>query len=199
LSVIRQWRLSVRRNLRRAALSARQIIFLRGINLGATNRIAMPALREALSAAGFDEVRTYLQSGNAVVGTKLAGEKLVRACERLILDQFGLRIDVVVRSRDELAAVVERNPLKDVAENPKRYQVTFLSAPVEREVVDKLRAAADSSERLVADGLELYAWHPKGVARSKLWGALAGKGLGVKATARNWTTVTSLLELADAS
>lgn len=159
----------------------------------------MPALREALSAAGFDEVRTYLQSGNAVVGTKLAGEKLVRACERLILDQFGLRIDVVVRSRDELAAVVECNPLKDVAENPKRYQVTFLSAPVEREVVDKLQAAADSSERLVADGLELYAWHPKGVARSKLWGALAGKGLGVKATARNWTTVTSLLEMADAS
>jgi uncharacterized protein (DUF1697 family) len=159
----------------------------------------MPALREALSAAGFDEVRTYLQSGNAVVGTKLAGERLVHACERLIAKEFGLEIDVVVRSRDELAAVVKRNPLKDVAENPKRYQVTFLSEPVEPQIIDKLTAAADGTERLIAHGRELYAWHPEGVARSKLSGALAGKGLGVKATARNWTTVTSLLEIADAS
>ena len=51
----------------------------------------------------------------------------------------------------------------------------------------------------VVSGREIYGWHPKGVARSKLWGRLAGRGLGVTATARNWTTVTKLLELADRS
>jgi uncharacterized protein (DUF1697 family) len=51
-------------------------------------------------------------------------------------------------------------------------------------------------EDLEAIGRELYAWHPEGVARSKLWAALADKRLGVSATARNWTTVTTLLEMA---
>jgi uncharacterized protein (DUF1697 family) len=52
-------------------------------------------------------------------------------------------------------------------------------------------------EQFAAIGRELYAWHPDGVARSKLWNSLAGKGLGVTATARNWTTVTTLLAMAD--
>jgi uncharacterized protein (DUF1697 family) len=63
-------------------------------------------------------------------------------------------------------------------------------------VVKTLQAAAIGDERVVCHGREIYAWHPEGVARSKLWNALAGKGLGVTATARNWTTVTTLLEMA---
>ena len=108
-------------------------------------------------------------------------------------------MDVVVRTRDELAEVVERNPLGDVADNPKRYQVSFLSEPPDPDVVADLTKLVHESERLVADGRELYAWHPEGVARSKLWAALAGTKLGVTATARNWTTVTTLLEMADGS
>ena len=172
-------------------------MLLRGINLGSRNRIAMPALRQAFAEAGFGDVKTYLQSGNAVVTSRKSPEKVAREVERLIADRFGLEIDVVVRTRDELAAVVQRNPLGEVATNPKRYQVSFLAAEPDPEVVRKLEALAVGSERLVADGRELYAWHPDGVARSKLWAALAGRGLGVTATARNWTTVTSLLELAD--
>jgi uncharacterized protein (DUF1697 family) len=61
----------------------------------------------------------------------------------------------------------------------------------------ELEAAAVAPERLVAAGRELYAWHPDGIGPSKLWARLAGRGLGVTATARNWTTVTKLLELAD--
>ena len=93
--------------------------------------------------------------------------------------------------------VVQRNPLGDVAVNPKRYQVSFLSAELEPATVEKLSALAAPEERFVADGRELYAWHPDGVARSKLWNRLASTGLGVTATARNWTTVTTLLTMAD--
>jgi len=92
--------------------------------------------------------------------------------------------------------VVARNPLADVADNPKRYQVTFLSDELDGDVLRQLQARATESERLVAIGRELYAWHPEGVARSKLWAQLAGTGLGVTATARNWTTVTTLLDMA---
>jgi uncharacterized protein (DUF1697 family) len=158
----------------------------------------MPKLREALTDAGFGDVRTYLQSGNVVLTSRAAPKTVARKVEALIADRFGLEIDVVVRTRDEVANVVRRNPLGDVATNPKRYQVSFLSRAPDRAVVQKLADLAAPSERFVADGRELYAWHPEGVARSKLWAALAGRGLGVTATARNWTTVTSLLELADA-
>ncbi len=175
----------------------RQIVLLRGINLGPRNRIAMPELRELLSGAGYDDVRTYVQSGNVVLSTAASEDQLVRRCEQLIAERFGLEIAVVARTRDELAAIVDRNPLGDVAVDPKRYQVSFLSRQPDPAVLARLEAAASEPERLVARGRELYAWHPDGVARSRLWAGLAGKGLGVTATARNWATVTSLLTLAD--
>jgi uncharacterized protein (DUF1697 family) len=175
----------------------RHIVLLRGINLGAHNRIAMPDLRELLSGAGFADVSTYLQSGNAVLSSDDSSEQLAKRCEQLINERFGLAIDIVTRTREELAQVVRRNPLSDVAHEPKRYQVSFCSTKPDREIVRKLAARAVEPERFVAIGRELYAWHPAGVARSKLWAQLAGKGFGVTATARNWTTVTKLLELAD--
>lgn len=174
-----------------------QIVLLRGINLGSRNRIAMPQLRDALTEAGFDGVKTYLQSGNVVFSSKGSADQVARKCERLIAEEFGLDIPVVTRTRAQLAKVVERDPLGKVAVDPKRYQVSFLTSKLSAEVIRKLEAAAVPSEQFVVEGREVYAWHPKGVARSKLWTLLAGKGLGVTATARNWTTVTSLLALAD--
>jgi uncharacterized protein (DUF1697 family) len=176
--------------------SSTYVVLLRGINIGPRNRIAMPELRELLEGAGFDDVRTYVQSGNVVLSSTRSTEGVRREVERLIRERFGLDIAVVVRTRAEIAAVVRRNPLGDVAKNPKRYQVTFLAGKLERPVVEKLEAAAAPSERFVVAGREVYAWTPDGIARSKLWAMLAGPRLGVSATARNWTTVTKLLELA---
>ena len=157
----------------------------------------MPKLRELLERDGYEDVRTYLQSGNVVLSSDAPAEKVAADCRERIAEGLGLEIDVVVRSRDELAAVVERNPLADVADNPKRYQVSFLWAKLGQGEVKELEALAAPGERLVAIGRELYAWHPDGVARSKLWARLAGRDLGVIATARNWNTVERLLALAD--
>jgi uncharacterized protein (DUF1697 family) len=157
----------------------------------------MPELRDLLSEAGFENVRTYVQSGNVVLDSELAPNEVERTCERLIDDRFGLAITVIARTREELAEVVERNPLGHVAENPKRYQVSFLRDELEPAVAKKLQQAAIAPEQVVVAGREIFAWHPAGVARSKLWGRLAGKDLGVPATARNWTTVTTLLQMAD--
>lgn len=170
---------------------------LRGINLGSHKRVAMPALRELFGGAGFKDVRTYVQSGNIVLGSDLAPAKLEARCERLLADELGLEVDVIVRTRDELAAVVALNPLGDVAVNPKRYQVSFMSAELDPSVVQEIEALVAAPEQLVVSGRELYAWHPEGVARSKLWNRLASKKLGLNATARNWTTVTTLLSMAD--
>jgi len=177
---------------------ARLIVLLRGVNLGPRNRVSMPEFREALEDAGYDDVSTYLQTGNVVLTSTATAKQVARECEQLIADRFGLEIDVIVRTRNELAKVVERNPLGRVAKDPKRYQVSFLAAKPDPKRVRKLIDTAVPREELVNIGRELYAWHPEGIARSKLWAQVAGKGLGVTATTRNWTTVTKLLELADA-
>jgi uncharacterized protein (DUF1697 family) len=171
------------------------VVLLRGINLGSRNRIAMPALRDALESVGFDDVQTYLQSGNVVLSSR---EKPDAAVRRVIAKEFGLEVAVVTRTRSQLAKVVARNPLARVAKDPKRYQVSFLDEKPSREVVRRVEEAAAPKERVVVDGREIYAWHPDTIARSKLWALLAGQSLGVTATARNWTTVQKLLELADA-
>jgi uncharacterized protein (DUF1697 family) len=176
----------------------RHILLLRGVNIGSRNRIAMPALREALTDAGFDDVRTYLQSGNVVLSATGTPANVGRKTERLISKAFGLDIRVVARTRAQLAKVVELNPLRKVAKDPKRYQVSFLDAKPSRAVLRRVEEAAVPPEKVVAIGREIYAWHPDTIARSRLWALLAGQTLGVTATARNWTTVQKLLELADA-
>jgi uncharacterized protein (DUF1697 family) len=130
----------------------RQIVLLRGINLGSRNRIAMPDLRRVLTDAGYDGVATYVQSGNVVLSSNAEPRKLARDCERIIAKAFGLDVAVVVRTRAELAKVVERNPLGDVASDPKRYQVSFLSEKLDRDQVRALQALAVKGEKLVAIG-----------------------------------------------
>jgi uncharacterized protein (DUF1697 family) len=157
----------------------------------------MAELREALKDAGFGEARTYLQSGNIVVRDKARPAAVAERCEKLIAERFNLEIPVIVRTDDQLAEVVKTNPLKKVAADPKRYQVTFLASEPSDEVVERLSALKAKPERFTHIGRELYSWHPDGAARSKLWNALAGKKLGVLATARNWTTVANLSAMAE--
>ena len=175
---------------------ARFVVLLRGVNLAGRNRVAMARLREALEDEGYEDVSTFLQSGNVLVSSSRSAHGLGRDVERLIAQRFGLEIGVVVRTGVELRKVVERNPLATVATNPKLYQVTFLEAAPPPGLVERLEAAAVGGERVVCSGRELYAWHPDGVGRSKLAGLMSGKRLGVTGTARNWTTVAKLLELA---
>jgi uncharacterized protein (DUF1697 family) len=175
----------------------RQVLLLRGINVGSGNRISMAPLRERLTEAGFGEVRTYLQSGNVVVSSELSGDQLAAECRRHISEGFGLSIDVLARTAEELAEVVRRDPLAGVAADPKRYQVSFCSAEPDDELLERLNALAAPSERLVAVGREIYGWYPDGAGRSRLAAELSGRRMAVTATTRNWRTVTTLLEMAE--
>lgn len=172
---------------------ARQIVLLRGINLGSKRRLSMPDLREALEDAGFTDVETYVQSGNVVLTSKKPAAQTARAVEKLIKERFRMDVPVVTRTKGEIAAVVKANPLKSAAKDPKRYQVTFFEKAPETKLIRKLDELATDDEKLAHSGRELYAWHPDGVARSKLWNEIAR----APGTSRNWTTVMKLLELAD--
>jgi uncharacterized protein (DUF1697 family) len=181
---------------RNVARKSSLILLLRGINVGSHKRVSMSDLRAALSEAGFADVRTYVQSGNVVISSRAAPAKVGAKAERLIAKRFGFDVDVIVRTAEDLAEVVARNPLGDVAADPKLYQVSFLDREPDPEAVARIGDLAADGERLVAVGREAYSWHPAGAARSKLWAKLAGNGLGIRGTSRNWTTVTTLCEMA---
>jgi len=174
-----------------------QIALLRGINIRSVRRVSMAALRDLLTDRGYEDVRTHLQSGNIVLTSGKAPARLERELERHIAEGLRLETEVFVRTRDELADVVERNPLGDVADDPSRYVVRFLSAKPNARVTRELAAAEVAPERLVVSGREIYCWQPGGSQRSKLGPLLAEERLGVRATARNWRTVTKLLAMAD--
>jgi uncharacterized protein (DUF1697 family) len=176
----------------------RQIVLLRGVNLGPSRRLAMGDLRTLLTSLGYDDARTLLQSGNVVLTTGKKPATLKAELEQHIAAGFGLETEVFVRTRDELADVVARNPLRGVAVNPSRYLVSFLSGEPEADRVRELATVAVAPEGLAASGREIYSWHPNGIRDSKLARLLAKERLGVSATARNWNTVTKLLALADA-
>ncbi len=168
---------------------------LRGINLGPRRRVGMADLRALLVGAGYEDVRTYVQSGNVILRSSDQPAGVQRALPPLISERFGFEVSVIVRSAAQLAAVVAADPFGDVADDPKRYQVSFLAHAPSAELVAQMEQQATEAERVVSLGREIYAWHPEGVARSKLWNALTGTKPGVTATARNWTTVTTLLQM----
>jgi uncharacterized protein (DUF1697 family) len=174
-----------------------QIALLRGINVGGHNRVPMPRLRELLTELGYGDVRTLVQSGNIVLTSSKSPKTLSADLQREIAAEFDVDTPVVVRTRDEIAEVVARDPIGAIATQPKLYQVTFLEGKLPQKSVDKLGELAREDERFFVDGLQVYVWHPGGAARSKLWKLLGGKQLGVVGTSRNWNTVTKLLAMAD--
>lgn len=177
---------------------ARHVAFLRGINLGAKRRVPMARLRATLEEAGYEDVRTLLQSGNVVLTSAATPATLERELAATLRSAFGLDVAVVVRTRDELAGVIARDPFAGEADDPTRYQVSFLSAEPSPARVEELEGVDAGHERVAVRGREIYAWHPDGIGRSKLARLITDRRLGVEVTARNWRTVTKLLELANA-
>lgn len=162
------------------------VALLRGVNVGGHRRLGMAAWRQALQQRGADGVRTYLQSGNAVLradGDRSHVGDVVRASVR----DCGVDADVVLRTGEELCAVVARNPWPERAADGTQLHVGFLSAPGEGSV----RRMSDEEE-VRFDGEEVWIWYGAGAGRSRLVLDVGDRVL----TARNWRSVTALAQLA---
>jgi uncharacterized protein (DUF1697 family) len=172
----------------------RYVGLLRGINLGPNRRIPMPRLREVLADRGYGEVRTLIASGNLVLDSDLAEDELALDLAKAIEEEFSLDVPVVVRTGEELAAVLAADPFGDVATDPSRYSVTFLPQPPAEAKVRELPPAEGGKYRVL--GRELYLWLPDGMAVNPMGKWPWDRLLGVAGTNRNWNTVTKLAELA---
>jgi uncharacterized protein (DUF1697 family) len=185
---------------------ATHVALLRGINLGGRNKVAMADLRALVSELGHADVVTYIQSGN-VLFTAPAGAdsaEVARAMTAAIAAKLGVTAPVVVVTREELGQIHADNPFPDEPE-PKRVHAVVLSEPPGAELTAKLDAAvAQSAAKAAKDaavvvGRTLYLHTPAGYGTSDLSAAVlrivSSPKAGVTGTARNWATMTKLLEL----
>jgi uncharacterized protein (DUF1697 family) len=172
------------------------IALLRGVNLGSHNKVPMAGLRSLMSDIGAEDVRTYVQSGNVVFTSGLARDELARRIERELGARFGVDADVVLCTKAELSRIVARNPFADDESEPTRLHVTFLAEPPERGRAAELEREEFEPDRFHVTRAAVYLHTPDGYGRTKLSNAYFERKLGVRATTRNWRTVTILAELA---
>ncbi len=171
------------------------VVLLRGINVGRAKRVAMADLRDLLSSLGYEDVRTLLQSGNAVFGAPAGSRaKIEQAVSGAIEERLGLEVSTVSLTAAELDAVVQANPFVARGVDPSHLHVVFLGA---KPPADRL--ATVDAKSLMPDAFEvgdrvLYVHQPEGFKASRLpdWSTL----LGITVTQRNWNTTTRLHELA---
>jgi uncharacterized protein (DUF1697 family) len=156
----------------------------------------MADLRAALADAGFDDVRTYLQSGNVLLSSAMRRAGLTSSLEGLLADEFGFHIDVAVRSVSQMAAVTRSNPLAGGGRDPGELHVAFLTGKPAAGAVRKLADLDFGREKFDLRGTEIYLRYPDGLGRAKMNPAAFERVLGTPATVRSWKVVNKLAELA---
>jgi uncharacterized protein (DUF1697 family) len=177
-------------------MAGRYAALLRGINVGKAKRIAMADLRALLEDLGYREVRTLLNSGNVVftVARAVRGNLAV-GLERAISERLGVSCRVTVLAENELAEIVRCHPLGKVAHNPSRLLVSVLANPADRARLRPLTRQDWAPEAFALGRRVSYLWCPRGVIDSKVARAV-DRLLGDGVTARNWSTMLKILDLA---
>lgn len=174
------------------------ISMLRGINVSGQKLIKMDALKNLYESLGFEEVITYVQSGNVVFraeecDTKLLAQKL----SVKIKEVFEFDVDVIVKTINDYQLIVDRNPLvKDSDKELSSMYVTFLSSIPEKVDLKALEAKKQEDEEVVISDEVIYLYCPGGYGKTKLTNNFFESKLKVVATTRNWKTVNALLEIA---
>jgi uncharacterized protein (DUF1697 family) len=170
---------------------------LRAVNLGEKNKIPMAGLRSLFSDLGYADVTTYVQSGNVVFRNSAGkADEIAAEIQRAIDEEFGLTVAVLLRTPAELRKIAAGNPFLKDESDPKKLHVLFLDKRPAAKATGALDPDRSPPDRFDLRGREIYLHLPNGSARSKLTIDYFERGLGSKATGRNWRTVVKLAELA---
>ena len=171
------------------------VAFLRGINVGGKNKVKMETLREVFGALGFQNVKTYINSGNVIFETvKTDDNKLVAEIEKAIRAEFSLNIKVMVRTVAEIEYILKNNPLDGKFENDKDLHVLFLDEYLTEEKRELLLSNNNENEMFAVRNREIFCLLRVSFSDSLLGKNYIGKKLKVSATARNWRTIDKILE-----
>jgi uncharacterized protein (DUF1697 family) len=172
------------------------VAFLRGINVGGKNKIRMETLREVCSSLSFENVKTYINSGNVIFETaKTSDNKLAEKIEKAIEKEFDLNIKVMVRTISEIEEIVKNNPFDGQFEREKDLHVFFLDEELPEDKCEQLLSNNNENEMFAVRQREIFYLLHIGFSDSLMGKDYIGKKLKISATARNWRTVNKILEL----
>ncbi|MGL5839087.1 MAG: DUF1697 domain-containing protein [Sphingorhabdus sp.] len=171
------------------------IALFRGINVGGNNKLPMAELRELASELGFDDPKTYIQSGNLVFGSEKSAFDLEKILGDAVEKRFGFRAQIIIRNADALIAALDANPFHDRVTEGKQLHLFFLDEPASRYNEAKLRDLAVESEDFALIGDIFYLFAPEGIGRSRLAEKM-GPYFPKRMTARNLNSVQALCKLA---
>ncbi|WP_422361787.1 DUF1697 domain-containing protein [Reichenbachiella sp.] len=176
------------------------IALLRGINVSGQKLIKMDALRASLDKLGYQNIQTYIQSGNIVFETSESDqEKLENQIHENIKGTFSFDVPVIVRSKEEWTATFGDNPfINNRNEEITKLYVTILAEDPSEENFKVLQDFHSGPEEFIKVGLNLYLFYVNGAGKSKLDHNTIERKLKVKGTSRNWKTTTKLMEMLNA-
>jgi uncharacterized protein (DUF1697 family) len=173
------------------------VALLRGINVGGKNLLPMQHLARMFQDAGCSGVRTYIQSGNVIFKASQATcGKLSSLIANGIVDRFGYRTPVLLRSVEDLAETIRNNPFLQAGAPENWLHVLFLESQPDPARVAALDPHRSPYDTYVVRDREIYLQCPNGVGNTKLTNAYFDSKLATVSTGRNWRTVLKLLELA---
>ena len=177
-------------------MSTTYLALLRGINVGGKNKLPMKDLCEIFVAAGCDNVRTFIQSGNIIFcSSRSAPTQLPGLITSAIAKRFGYQIPIVLRTAEQMTNVLGNNPFLQAGAAEEELHVMFLADLPNPLRVKELDPDRSPPDRFAVRGQEIYLHLPNGVADSKLTNSYFDSKLATSSTGRNWRTVTKLCEL----
>jgi uncharacterized protein (DUF1697 family) len=177
----------------------RYVVLLRGVNVGKGNRVAMAEFKAMLEGLGHTEVKTLLNSGNAVFNSSArSGEKLAVAIAAQLEEKFGVTTPVIVKSAAELASIIKNAPMVPADTEHSRFLVAFGRDEQAVQALAPLVPLARAPERLLITFHAAYLHCPGGLLESKVGEVLLGKA-GRAVTTRNWGTVLKIEALLSAA
>lgn len=175
------------------------IALFRGINVGGRHVLPMKELKRVLEKNGCVDVQTYIQSGNVIFRSTISdAARVARRLTAAVSSSHGFEPHVLVLTRNEIESATAGNPFPEVVDNPKSLHLFFLAKIPKKPDLRTFEALKAESERFQLKGRILYLHTPDGFGTSRL-AARVERLLGVEATARNWRTVTTMLEMAKTS
>lgn len=170
-------------------------VLLRGVNVGKAHRVPMAGFRAMLEALGHSDVKTLLNSGNAVfTSIRRSADKLADEIGAGLAERFGVTTPVIVKSASELQAIVEGNPIVPPEAEHARFLVAFAMAPDRLTALESLRPLLHPGERFAVTSHAAYLHCANGLLASQAGAALLGK-VGKGVTSRNWGTTLKLAAL----
>ncbi|QPC87527.1 DUF1697 domain-containing protein [Mesorhizobium sp. NBSH29] len=172
------------------------ILLFRGV--GGATQLPVKPLSASLEAAGFDAVRTYINSGNAILRTGKSRDAMLKEVTKICARDFAFTKAIHAVTLVEWRNLIRDNPFSDAVDVPKNLSAALLAETPQAANVEKITAAAVQGERFEIVGRVAYLHTPYGFGTSKM-AIKFDKAIGVENTTRNWNTVLRLLELAEAA